>query len=348
MNALAFSICTLSLDRDIETCMEKRTLGRTGLQVSGLGLGCMGMSEFYGPHDEAESVAVIQKAIDLGVTFLDTADIYGIGHNEELVGRALRGRREQVVLATKFGNVRGQDGTFQGVNGKPQYVQSACDASLRRLGTDVIDLYYQHRVDPNTPIEDTVGALAELVREGKVRFVGLSEAGSQTIRRAHAVHPISALQTEYSLWTRDPEDEILPTIRELGIGFVAYSPLGRGFLTGQIKRVEDLAPDDWRRNSPRFQGENFQRNLRLVTEIESMASEKKCTSSQLALAWVLAQGQDIVPIPGTKRAHYLEENVVATRVRLDPEDLARIDRVLPHGAASGSRYPEAAMKAVGR
>jgi aryl-alcohol dehydrogenase-like predicted oxidoreductase len=348
MNALAFSICTLSLDRDIETCMEKRTLGRTGLQVSELGLGCMGMSEFYGPHDEAESIAVIHKAIDLGVTFLDTADIYGIGHNEELVGRALRGRREQVVLATKFGNVRGQDGSFQGVNGKPQYVRSACDASLRRLGTDVIDLYYQHRVDPNTPIEDTVGALAELAREGKVRFLGLSEAGSQTIRRAHAVHPISALQTEYSLWTRDPEDEILPTIRELGIGFVAYSPLGRGFLTGQIKRVEDLAPDDWRRNSPRFQGENFQRNLRLVTEIESMAREKKCTSSQLALAWVLAQGQDIVPIPGTKRAHYLEENVVATRVRLDPEDLARIDRVLPHGAASGSRYPEAAMKAVGR
>jgi aryl-alcohol dehydrogenase-like predicted oxidoreductase len=319
MNALAFSICTLSLDRDIETCMEKRTLGRTGLQVSGLGLGCMGMSEFYGPHDEAESVAVIQKAIDLGVTFLDTADIYGIGHNEELVGRALRGRREQVVLATKFGNVRGQDGSFQGVNGKPQYVRSACDASLRRLGTDVIDLYYQHRVDPNTPIEDTVGALAELVREGKVRFVGLSEAGSQTIRRAHAVHPISALQTEYSLWTRDPEDEILPTIRELGIGFVAYSPLGRGFLTGQIKRVEDLAPDDWRRNSPRFQGENFQRNLRLVTEIESMAREKKCTSSQLALAWVLAQGQDIVPIPGTKRARYLQENVAATQVRLEPK-----------------------------
>ncbi|MGI8962608.1 MAG: aldo/keto reductase [Bryobacteraceae bacterium] len=328
--------------------MEKRTLGHTGLQVSALGLGCMGMSEFYGPHDEAESIAVIHKAIDLGVTFLDTADIYGIGHNEELVGRALRGRREQVVLATKFGNVRGHDGAFLGVNGKPEYVRSACEASLRRLGADVIDLYYQHRVDPNTPIEDTVGAMGALVREGKVRFLGLSEAGPQTIRRAQAVHPITALQTEYSLWTRDPEEEILPVIRELGVGFVAYSPLGRGFLTGQIKRVEDLAPGDWRRNSPRFQGDNFQRNLQLVTEIASIAREKKCSPSQLALAWVLAQGGDIVPIPGTKRAHYLEENVAAIQVRLSPEDLARIDRVLPHGAASGSRYPEAAMKAVSR
>jgi aryl-alcohol dehydrogenase-like predicted oxidoreductase len=328
--------------------MEKRTLGRTGLQVSALGLGCMGMSEFYGPHNEAESIAVIHNAIDSAITFLDTADIYGNGHNEELVGRALRGRRHEVVLATKFGNVRDRDGTFRGVNGRPEYVRSACDASLQRLSVDTIDLYYQHRVDSDTPIEDTVGAMADLIREGKVRFLGLSEAGPHTLRRAQAVHPITALQTEYSLWTRDPEEEILPVIRELGIGFVAYSPLGRGFLTGQIKRVEDLAPADWRRKSPRFQGENFQRNLRLVTEIESMASEKKCTSSQLALAWVLAQGQDIVPIPGTKRAHYLEENVVATRVRLDPEDLARIDRVLPHGAASGSRYPEAAMKAVGR
>lgn len=328
--------------------MDKRTLGRTGLQVSALGLGCMGMSEFYGPRDEAESIAVIHKAIDLGVTFLDTADMYGIGHNEELVGRALRGRREQVVLATKFGNVRGEDGAFMGVNGKPEYVRSACEASLRRLKTDVIDLYYQHRVDPNTPIEDTVGAMANLVQEGKVRFLGLSEAGPQTIRRAHAVHPITALQTEYSLWTRDPEDEILPTIRELGIGFVAYSPLGRGFLTGRIKRIEDLAPDDWRRNSPRFQGENFQRNLQLVTEIESVAREKNCTSSQLALGWVLAQGQDVVPIPGTKRARYLEENVAATQIRLNSEDLVRIDRVLPHGSAAGSRYPEAAMKAVGR
>lgn len=328
--------------------MEKRTLGRTGLQVSAIGLGCMGMSEFYGPHNEAESIAVIHEAIDLGVTLLDTADIYGNGHNEELVGRALRGRRNQVVLATKFGNVRGKDGTFLGVNGKPEYVRSACEASLRRLAVDTIDLYYQHRVDPDTPIEDTVGAMADLIREGKVRFLGLSEAGPQTIRRAQAVHPITALQTEYSLWTRDPEDEILPVIRELGIGFVAYSPLGRGFLTGQIRRIEDLAPDDWRRNSPRFQGENFQRNLQLVAEIESIAREKKCTPSQLALAWVLAQGQDIVPIPGTKRMRYLEENAAAVHIRLSPEDLARIDRVFPRGAASGGRYPEAAMKAVGR
>ncbi|MFL6351586.1 MAG: aldo/keto reductase [Bryobacteraceae bacterium] len=328
--------------------MEKRTLGRTGLQVSAVGLGCMGMSEFYGPHDEAESIAVIHKAIDLGVTFLDTADIYGIGHNEELLGRALRDRREQVVVATKFGNVRDRDGRFLGVNGKPDYVRSACQASLRRLGTDVIDLYYQHRVDSNTPIEDTIGAMAELVREGKVRFVGLSEAGPKTIRRAHMVHPITALQTEYSLWTRDPEDEILPVIRELGIGFVAYSPLGRGFLTGQIERVEDLAPDDWRRNSPRFQGDNFQRNLQLVGEIKSIAREHKCTPSQLALAWILAQGHDIVPIPGTKRTHYLEENLAVNRIQLSPEDLARIHRALPQGAASGSRYPEAAMKAVGR
>jgi len=328
--------------------MEKRTLGSTGLQVSAVGLGCMGMSEFYGPHDEAESIAVIHKAIDLGVIFLDTADIYGIGHNEELVGRALRGYRNQVLLATKFGNVRGEDGAFLGVNGKPEYVRSACEASLRRLGVDVIDLYYQHRVDPDTPIEDTVGAVAELVHEGKVRFLGLSEAGPQTIRRAHQVHAIAALQTEYSLWTRDPEGEILPVTRELGIGFVAYSPLGRGFLTGQIKQIGDLAPDDWRRNSPRFQGENFQRNLELVTEIGSLAREKKCTHSQLALAWVLAQGTDVVPIPGTKRTRYLEENVAAAQVRLNAEELARIDRVFPLGAASGSRYPEAAMKAVGR
>jgi aryl-alcohol dehydrogenase-like predicted oxidoreductase len=328
--------------------METRTLGSSALQVSALGLGCMGMSEFYGPRDETESIAVVHRAIDLGITFLDTADIYGQGRNEELVGRALQGRRNQVVLATKFGNVRGQDGSFIGVNGKPEYVRSACEASLRRLDVDVIDLYYQHRVDPNTPIEDTVGAMASLIREGKVRFLGLSEAGPETIRRAQAVHPIAALQTEYSLWSRDPENEILPVIRELGIGFVAYSPLGRGFLSGRIRRIEDLAPDDWRRNTPRFQGENLERNLQLVAEIESIAREKQCTPSQLALAWVLAQGKDIVPIPGTKRTRYLEENVTAVQVRLSPEDLARINRALPHGAASGARYPEAAMKAVGR
>jgi aryl-alcohol dehydrogenase-like predicted oxidoreductase len=308
----------------------------------------MGMSEFYGPGDEAESIAVIHRAIDLGVTFLDTADVYGSGRNEELVGRAIRGRRNEVVLATKFGYIRGEDGTFLGVNGKPEYVRSACEASLRRLRIDAIDLYYQHRVDPDTPIEDTVGAMAGLIREGKVRFLGLSEAGPGTIRRAHATHAITALQTEYSLWTRDPEEEIFPVVRELGIGFVAYSPLGRGFLTGQIRRIEDLAPDDWRRTSPRFQGENFQRNLQLVAEIEAMAREKKCGPSQLALAWVLAPGKDIVPIPGTKRIRYLEENVAAVQIRLTPEDLARIDRVFPRGAASGTRYPEATMKAVGR
>ncbi len=323
-------------------------LGRNGLQVSALGLGCMGMSEFYGSGDEAESIAVIHKAIDLGVTFLDTADMYGQGRNEELVGRALRGHRDQVVLATKFGNVRGQDGAFLGVNGKPEYVRSACEASLRRLDVEVIDLYYQHRVDPDTPIEDTVGAMADLVREGKVRFLGLSEAAPQTVRRAHAVHPIAALQTEYSLWTRDPEDEILATLRDLGIGFVAYSPLGRGFLSGHIKSIEDLETDDYRRRAPRFQGDNFSKNLELVSQIELMAREKSCTPSQLALAWVLAQGQDIVPIPGTKRIRYLEENVAAIQIRLSSEDLARIDQVFPRGAASGPRYPEQAMKAVGR
>ncbi|HZQ50891.1 MAG TPA: aldo/keto reductase [Bryobacteraceae bacterium] len=328
--------------------MERRTLGSTGLQVSALGLGCMGMSEFYGPGDEQESITVIHRAIDAGITFLDTADVYGNGHNEELVGRALKGRRDQVILATKFANLRDKDGKFVGISGKPEYVRSACEASLRRLGVDVIDLYYQHRVDPDTPIEDTVAAMADLVREGKVRYLGLSEAGPQTLRRARAVHPIAALQTEYSLWSRDPEEEILPTVRELGIGFVAYSPLGRGFLTGRFRKPEDLPPDDWRRNNPRFQGENFNKNLQLVSEIEAMAREKNCTPSQLALAWVLARGKDIVPIPGTKHLHYLEENLGARRVQLSADDLSRIDRVLPQGAASGARYPEAAMRAVGR
>ena len=328
--------------------MDKRELGRSGLEVSAIGLGCMGMSEFYGGADEAESIQVIHRAIGLGIDFLDTADVYGRGHNEELVGRAIRGRRDRVVLATKFGNVRGDDGSFKGVNGRPDYVRSACDASLKRLGVDVIDLYYQHRVDAETPIEDTVGAMGDLVRQGKVRFLGLSEAAPQTIRRAHVVHPIAALQTEYSLWSRDPEDEILHTVRELGIGFVAYSPLGRGFLTGQFKRPEDLGPDDWRRNNPRFQGENFQRNLQLVKEIESVAREKKCTPSQLALAWMLAQGRDIVPIPGTKRLRYLEENVAALGIQLTPDDFTRIDKVFPQGAAAGTRYPEGGMRVVNR
>jgi aryl-alcohol dehydrogenase-like predicted oxidoreductase len=325
--------------------MQQRRLGQ--LQVSALGLGCMGMSEFYGNGDEAESIATIHRAIELGVTFLDTADMYGVGRNEELVGRAIADRRDKVVLATKFGNVRGPNGERLGINGKPDYVRQACEASLKRLKIDVIDLYYQHRVDPETPIEDTVGAMADLVRQGKVRYLGLSEAGPQTIRRAHAVHPITALQTEYSLWSRDPEDGILPTVRELGIGFVPYSPLGRGFLTGQIKSVDDLAEDDFRRNSPRFQGENFQKTLDRVHEIEAMAGEKGCTASQLALAWVLAQGNDIVPIPGTKRRRYLEENVGALDMTLTDDDLARIDRIIPPGAAAGTRYPDAAMKMVG-
>ena len=327
--------------------MEARTLGQ-GLRVSAMGLGCMGMSDFYGGRDEAEAIATIHHALDLGVTFLDTADIYGVGRNEELVGRAIRGRRERVVLATKFGNVRDADGKFRGVNGQPEYVRQCCEASLRRLGVDVIDLYYQHRVDPATPIEDTVGAMADLVREGKVRWLGMSEAAPKTLRRAHAVHPIAALQTEFSLWSRDPEDEILPTVRELGIGFVAYSPLGRGFLTGQIRSVDDLDADDYRRTSPRFQGENFAKNLRLVDEINAFAAEKGCTPSQLALAWVLAQGEDIVPIPGTKRRKYLDENLRALQVRLTAADLARIDRVLPSGAAAGDRYVPQAMQALNR
>jgi aryl-alcohol dehydrogenase-like predicted oxidoreductase len=328
--------------------MRTRRLGRQGLEVSAQGLGCMGMSDFYGGRDEAEALATIHRAIELGVTFLDTADMYGVGRNEELVGRAVRDRRVKVVIATKFGNVRDADGRPHGVNGRPEYVRAACEASLRRLGVETIDLYYQHRVDPETPIEDTVGAMAELVRAGKVRFLGLSEAAPATIRRAHAVHPITALQTEYSLWSRDSESQILPTVRELGIGFVAYSPLGRGFLTGQIKRVEDLETDDWRRLMPRFQPENFQQNLDLVVKIEAMAQRKGCSPAQLALAWVLAQGEDIVPIPGTKRRRYLEENVAAEGVSLSPEDLREIDAAVPAGAAAGTRYPEPAMKAVNR
>jgi aryl-alcohol dehydrogenase-like predicted oxidoreductase len=319
--------------------MKQQKLGRQGLVVSALGLGCMGMSEFYGPADEAESIATIQRALDLGVTFLDTADIYGMGKNEELVGRAIAGRRDQVVLATKFAIVRRADGT-RSISGRPEYVRSSCDASLRRLGVDHIDLYYQHRVDPAVPIEETVGAMAELVASGKVRFLGLSEAAPATIRRAHAVHPISALQTEYSLWSRDPEDEILPTLRDLGIGLVAYSPLGRGFLSGAIKSPADFAPDDFRRTSPRFQGENFARNMAVVEQVQQLAGEKGVTPGQLALAWLLAQGEDIVPIPGTKRRAYLEENVAAANVSLSREDLARLESVAPKGFAVGDRYAD--------
>ena len=326
--------------------MQLRTLGRGGLRVSALGLGCMSMSEFYGQSDEAESMATIQRALDLAVEFLDTADMYGVGRNEELVGRAIRGRRDRVVIATKFGIVRSADGGRLGISGKADYVRSACEASLRRLGVDVIDLYYQHRVDPKTPIEETVAAMAMLVKEGKVRHLGLSEAGAATIRRAHAVHPIAALQTEYSLWSRDPEDEILPTCRELGIGFVPYSPLGRGFLTGQIKRFEDLAADDFRRMNPRFQGENFEKNLELVRRVESLARAKGCLPSQLALAWVLAQGDDMVPIPGTTRRKHLEENVGALAVSLSAADLSSIDEAAPKGVAAGERYTAEGMRAV--
>ncbi|HEY3789530.1 MAG TPA: aldo/keto reductase [Urbifossiella sp.] len=326
--------------------MEQRSLGKSGLRVSAIGLGCMGMSEFYGPSSETESITVIHRALDLGQNFLDTADAYGPFKNETLVGKAIKGRRDRVIIATKFANVRGPKGEFLGISGKPDYVRSACEASLKRLDIDVIDLYYQHRVDPNTPIEDTIGAMAELVKQGKVRYLGMSEAAPETIRRAVKVHPIAALQTEYSLWSRDPEDEILPICRELGIGFVAYSPLGRGFLTGQIKSPNDLAADDWRRNNPRFQGENFQRNLDLVKRIDQLAAEKKCKPSQLALAWVLARGNDIVPIPGTKRQKYLEENIAAAEIKLSPEDMKRIDEFATADAISGMRYPEAGMKAV--
>jgi len=318
--------------------MKKRMIGKSTLEVGAIGLGCMGMSEFYGASDVRESINTIHRALDLGVTLLDTADMYGVGENEKLVGKAIAGRRSGVILATKFGVIRNATGEYLGISGRPEYVKSACEASLKRLGVEVIDLYYQHRVDPDTPIEETVGAMADLVREGKVRYIGMSEAAASTIRRAQAVHPITAVETEYSLWSRDVEDEILPTCRELGIGFVPYSPLGRGFLTGQIRKFDDFAQDDFRRFLPRFQGENFVKNLVLVDYVKELALQKGCTPSQLALAWLLAQGEDIIPIPGTKRISYLEENIGAVNVQLTARDLQRINEIAPKGVAKGERY----------